>query len=288
MTNDWVRQHLPGIQHGFGKVLSSPPEFNWHSGKRVTESLTDVAREASATGRPFFAVAHVDDVHHPYKAAIDAPITVFPSPGEQSNYDRGIALFDRELAAMIAHLKHMALWERTVLIITADHGEEFGEHGGAIHSRTCYGEVTHVPLLVRIPGEPPSRVQQQVALIDIVPTLLEMLGGEYSQIPFEGQSLYVPVHTPALTKANRPVFCYIYDVMPGRSSFFNRSVRAGTWAFHEELISGRTELYDLTLDPGERTNLAHLRKLEPVRNELTRILTGAPQANLFRISQGLE
>jgi hypothetical protein len=57
---------------------------------------------------------------------------------------------------------------------------------------------------------------------------------------------------------------------------------------HEELISGRTELYNVAEDPGERTNLAHVRKYEPVRSELVRILSTAPQANLFRVSQGLE
>lgn len=288
VSNDWVRQHLPGVQHGFSRLESLPPEFNWHSGKRVTERLVDIAKDASTAGRPFFAVAHIDDVHHPYKAAIGADVPDFPSPGEQANYDRGIALFDRELAAIIDHLKQLALWERTVLIITADHGEEFGEHGGGIHSRTCYGEVTHVPLLVRIPGEPATRVKQPVALIDIVPTLLELLGGDYSHIALDGQSLYLPVHAPDSVKFNRPVFCTIYDVMPGRSAFFNRSVRAGDWVLHEELISGRTELYNVTTDPGERGSLAHVRKYEPVRNELVRIVTTAPQANLFRISQGLE
>lgn len=288
VANDWVRKHLPGVQHGFSGIESFDPEYNWHSGKRVTERLVSIAKEASTAGRSFFVVAHIDDVHHPYRAAVGADVPEFPSPGEQSNYDRGIALFDRELAAMIGHLKQLALWERTVLIITADHGEEFGEHGGGIHSRTCYGEVTHVPLLVRLPGEPATRIKQPVALIDIVPTLIELLGGDYSHVALEGQSLYLPVHAPQLTKPNRPIFCTIYDVMPGRSSFFNRTVRAGNWALHEELISGRTELYDLTTDPGERSNLAHLRKYEPVRSELDRILTTAPQSNLFRVSQGLE
>ncbi|HMA97119.1 MAG TPA: sulfatase [Polyangiaceae bacterium] len=288
LANDWVRTQLPGLQHGFGKIISFPPEMNWRSGDRVLESLTTILNGALADERPFFVVAHIDDVHHPYKAAEGTAIPMFPSPGEQAGYDRGIALFDRALATVLEELKRTKLWERTIIIITADHGEEFGEHGGGIHSRTCYEEVTHVPLVLRMPGEHARRVGQRVALIDLAPTLLELLGGDYSAVPLDGQSLLVPIFAPELAKENRPVFCSIYDVMPGRSAFFNRSVRAGRWSLHEEVISGRVELYDLVVDQAERQNLAEVTQYQRVREELLQLFDVAPQGNLFRISQGLE
>jgi arylsulfatase A-like enzyme len=172
ITNDWVRDRLPGIRHGFEQVLASPPA-NWHSGDYLLESLNSLVEQAKDGGKPLFAVAHVDDVHHPYTAAKGRTVSGFPSPGEQAAYDRGIALFDEGLLAFIEGLKRQQLWVRTVPIVTADHGEEFGEHGGTIHSRSCYDEVTHVPLIVRIPGESAQRIKQPVALIDIAPTLLQ-------------------------------------------------------------------------------------------------------------------
>lgn len=102
-------------------------------------------------------------------------------------------------------LKRHDLWDRTLLIVTSDHGEEFGEHGGAIHSRTCYGEVTRVPLIVRIPGESPQRIQARVALLDIAPTLLELLGGDPPDVRLDGQSLYISAQEPGLLDANRPI-----------------------------------------------------------------------------------
>ncbi|MBK8942311.1 MAG: sulfatase-like hydrolase/transferase [Polyangiaceae bacterium] len=84
--------------------------------------------------------------------------------GEVGDYDTELAFADQQIRALVETLKaRPSLWENTVLVVTADHGEEFGEHGGDRHAVTCYDEVVHVPLFVRVPGVPGQRVEQRVA-----------------------------------------------------------------------------------------------------------------------------
>jgi arylsulfatase A-like enzyme len=92
-------------------------------------------------------------------------------------YDASIRFADRELGAFLDELEARGDLANTVVVITSDHGEEFGEHGGLKHSATLYQEMLHVPLLVRAPGiEGGRRVSEPVSLADLVPTLLPLLG----------------------------------------------------------------------------------------------------------------
>ena len=77
---------------------------------------------------------------------------------------------------MLAKLRELGLWDDTMIVITADHGEEFQEHGGWWHGTTLYEEQIRVPLIVRAPGLAPRRVSAPVQTIDIAPTLLSMAG----------------------------------------------------------------------------------------------------------------
>lgn len=286
--NAWVKDRLPGIQHGFQQVLAAPPEVDWRSGDYLLSNVFHLIDQARHGGKPFFAVAHVDDVHHPYTAAEGKAVPAFGPPGERARYDAGIALFDQGLRVVVEHLKYVGLWDRTILIVNSDHGEEFGEHGGTIHSRTCYSEVAHVPLLVRIPQAGARRISQRVALIDIAPTLLELLGTRHSSVPLDGQSLLIPIFEPTVVDPERPIFCSIFQVMEGRPPFFTRSVRRGRWSFFEEVKAERLELYDRDSDPGERVDLLSSPGRAPNVASLRQVLLSAPKGNLFRVSEGLE
>ena len=288
VINNWVKVNLPGLQHGFEQILVSPGEVNWRSGDYLLSNLIQVSSQARASGKPFFAVAHVDDVHHPYTASDGKAVPVFPSRGDAGRYDRGIALFDQGLRAFVNHLNNLGLWDRTVLIVTADHGEEFHEHGGTIHSRTCYEEVAHVPLLVRIPNEGSRRIEQRVALLDLAPTLLEILGDHSPESHLDGQSLYIPVSEPSSVNAERPITCTIFQLMSGRQAFFTRAVRCSHWSLFEEASSGRVELYDQSNDPGEHTDLSDNATFTPVVSQLRRLLPPVTDGNLFRVSRGLD
>jgi arylsulfatase len=93
-----------------------------------------------------------------------------------SLYDAGIAALDRDLGELFTELDRRGLLERSVVVLTADHGEEFFEHGLALH-RQLYRECTAVPLLVRPPGgTAPRRVSTAVGLVDVAPTILDLAG----------------------------------------------------------------------------------------------------------------
>jgi arylsulfatase A-like enzyme len=286
--NAWVKEFLPGIQHGFERVLVSPPEVNWRSGDYLLSNVFQLVSEARALNKSFFAVAHVDDVHHPYLSAEGKAVPQFASAGEKARYDAGIALFDQGLRVAVEHLRYAGLWDRTILIVTADHGEEFAEHGGSIHSRTCYEEVTHVPLLIRVPGAAAQRVRQRVALIDLAPTLLELLGARSEPGMLDGQSLFIPVYEPGVLDPERPIFCAIHQVMEGRQPLFIRAVRRGPWAFFQELKTGRAELYNRDRDAGEHVDLMGSPTHAAAASALGGVLSSIPEGNLFRVSEGLE
>jgi len=285
--NSWVHDNLPSIQSGFENVRVSPPEVDWRSGDYLLSHVFDLVARARVATKPFFIVAHVDDVHHPYMASEGKAVPAFGNPGERARYDAGIAVFDQNLRVTVAHLRRLGLWDRTVLIVTADHGEEFGEHGGNVHSRTCYSEVTRVPLLVRVPGTAAQRIRSPVALVDIAPTLLELLGARKTALPLDGQSLLVPAYEPSVVAHDRPIFCTICQVLAGRPAFFTRSVRRATWSLVEEVETGRVELYDRERDPGERTDLAGRTDLFPTIKDLRRVLSLAEESNLLRLTRGL-
>ena len=227
-------------------------------------------------------------MHHPYFSAQGKSVPEFHSTGELGRYDRGIAQFDQGLRVLIEKLKFADAWDRTVLIVTADHGEEFGEHGGTIHSRTCYEEVTHVPLVVRLPMAGEMRIKPRVALLDLVPTLLEMLGAQNATAQLDGQSLFVPAYEPNLVDPQRPIFCSIYQVMSGRPRFFTRSVRRGRWSFFEEAYAGSVELYDLPVDQREHVNVVGEVQSAQLVSDLRQLLSQVRDGNLYKVSEGSE
>jgi hypothetical protein len=91
-------------------------------------------------------------------------------------YDGEVAASDFAFAALIDGLRARGLYDETLIVVTADHGEELHEHGGWEHGETLYGEVLDVPLLLRLPGGPRGvRVSEPVQQIDLLPTLLDAL-----------------------------------------------------------------------------------------------------------------
>lgn len=172
----------------------------------------------------------------------------------RSLYDGEVALMDAELRRLFGELDKRGVLEHAVVVITADHGEEFKEHGGIVHGDSLYNEVLRVPLIVLAPGQPAGRaVEQNVSLVDVAPTLLDLLN--LSPEPrFEGRSLL------PLMKGNAPPVDVVAELPTTAFGAAPRHTLALVRGSIKLLVrpgssgpSGDTETYDLARDPAEST-----------------------------------
>ena len=163
-------------------------------------------------------------------------------------YDAEILEFDTEvIAPLIKRLKAADIYDKTVIVIFADHGEEFYEHNGHSHGSTLYDEVTHVPLIIRLPWvKEGRRVKDLAQTVDIMPTILDLLG-----IPVPHQAQGISLANLMRDKKSSPPREYVFGQLREMSS-----IRSKEWLFvlHKS-HPGEKELYHLVSDPKEQRNL---------------------------------
>ena len=169
-------------------------------------------------------------------------------------YTAAIAATDTAVAKLIASLRAQKLFDDTLIVITADHGQSLGAHGEETHGIFLYDETIHVPLLVKLPRNQSAgmHVQSRVGLIDIAPTILEVAGVPVPS-QMQGQSLL----RAAKTITDRPV--YSRSDLPQRAFGWSalESWRAGKYLY---IRAPQPELYDLSAEPAAKKNLAQTSK----------------------------
>jgi arylsulfatase A-like enzyme len=268
---------LFGFERGFAhfeKVYELFPELG-SRGEAFRRVLPAWLKQNAS--RRFFAYVHLREPHFPYdpgppfdtQFGPDAPLgrterrdktwytdvnqgRVRPTPEEVAHlrrlYDGNLAYADREVGVLRRALEEAGLWDRTVVIVTADHGEQLYEHGYISHSAQVYEESTQVPLVVRLPGPQAPRGRRVGALVDLMdlaPTILDVFGGAASgraAREFQGRSLL-----PVLAGA------------PGRVAVVSRTVwerpvyglRDARYKYIHDTRTGRELLFDLEEDPAE-------------------------------------
>jgi arylsulfatase A-like enzyme len=257
-----------GFQQGFDSfdqaAIGDPDD---ESSAQVTDTALAFLREVG--DQPFFLFVHYFDPHFAYLDHDGFGFAAAPDyqgpirsglrirklrklvPGLQADdwdellrlYDLEIAHTDQQIGRLVAGMKELGLYDDSLLVVTADHGEEFGDHGRWGHTVRLHDEVVRVPLMVRYPGDTPARVQRPVALVDVMPTLLAAL-----DLPGPDGMVGADLRAPAAQP--RPVFtetskgARMDAVVMGRHKLI-RDHEADTWA-----------LYDLEADPREQTELA--------------------------------
>ncbi|MBX3027531.1 sulfatase [bacterium] len=209
---------------------------------------------------PFFLFVHYMDPHDPYfeipydGRGIARVSTPNPPAGERDElhdlYMESVRYHDHYLGELLERLKAQGLYDRSVVAVTADHGEEFHEHGGWWHGTTLYEEALHVPLIIKRPNEPePGHVRTDLArLLDVAPTLVAAAGAP-APANYQGIDLFTGTVTEPLLAEE--------DLEGNKLT----SLRSGDW----KLITANPgnprglaphELYDLASDPREKTNVA--------------------------------
>ncbi len=169
-----------------------------------------------------------------------------------SLYDAEIRQLDAALATFFHALEQRKLLENTIVVITADHGEEFLEHGRMLHGASLYDEVLRVPLIMVGPKIPPSkRISSQVELIDIMPTVMELCDSQ-SPSGIQGRSL-----VPFLTGNGEPWERAAFAEADNKNAELDikRVIRTDQYKLYYDRLSGMQELYDLAADPREQTNV---------------------------------
>jgi arylsulfatase A-like enzyme len=208
------------------------------------------------SARPFFLFLHYMDVHSPWRPPKEYDVF---GPEGVDKYDASILFVDSQIGALCEELEKRGLADDTWIIITADHGEEFLEHGNERwgHGVTLYQEVLRVPLIFHHPSEAASgkRVRRQVRLIDVAPTILDLLRIPILQ-DMEGVSLADDVaETAAVERQDLVAFSQVglNDAAPDKDLI---AVTTPEYGYILDLVSGDEELYDLKSDPGETRNAA--------------------------------
>ncbi|MBU6283016.1 sulfatase [bacterium] len=224
---------------------------------------------ARRTTRPFFVFLHLFDAHNPYAPPPDHA-RLFPPQGEApSELDREIAAYDGEihyadaqLGALLERLSAAGLLDDTLVVVVGDHGEGLMQHGWMTHGMMIYDEAVRVPLLVRWPGRVAGgrRIPDPVSLVDLAPTILDLLGVG-GALPARQGTSFAPTLVEGAPLDPRPAFLQRRVYKRQRLRGFEISgeklgVRSGRWKYIEAPAEGTRELYDLERDPAELSNLA--------------------------------
>jgi hypothetical protein len=239
---------------GWSEEISIPGAYGEFGDAKSVAETVRVLR--GSLPRPFFVATHLLGAHEPYEPLANCVRTREP----YERYRCALRLLDLRTGDILRALSEAGLMDQTVVVLSADHGEEFGEHGARFHASTVYDEVLHVPLLVRIPGRTGELVREPVGCFDFLPTLHDYSHGprptdraQFARTrPLQTQGLFEPKSLA---------------VVRGRTKLlFDRQ-------------SGLRQYFDLRADPGERRPLA---RVEP---DTERALDEAMDAWLSELAQ---
>jgi arylsulfatase A-like enzyme len=277
-ANDFVSSYF-GMANGFDVLRYTGGEGP--EGRQRAEDVTRLVLQTLSEwrGGDLAVFAHYMDPHYPYDPP-DSYARLFPDDGSDTGagggpragpealYDGELAYTDSQIDLLLKEMEGRGLLRDAVIAYTADHGEEFLDHGGWKHSRTLYQEMLHVPLALRLPGVGGRRITETVSLVDLAPTLLGALGVP-TPASFQGRSLLPLVRGEALPP--RELFA---ETERNLEQSHRLAVQLGSVKYILLSRTGRPdqrlseELYDLAADAAER------------RSDLTR-----PEAeNLRRIA----
>lgn len=314
-----------GVTRDFDDLDLVAPANNleMRDAERTTDAALAWIEEAAEGEQPFFLLVHYFDPHavyappQPFRSRFAAPPDqtdeswVFGTRGHMEAlrdgslpvpllpvlrrasklYDGEVAYMDAQIGRLLDGLAELGLGDDTIVALTADHGEEFGDHGGFEHGHTVYDELTHVPLILRYPRAlKPGVVSASVGHVDLAPTLCELADVAPPE-QFVGQSLLRFLRDPGTPSS--PILAHGNMWADPSTSF-----RVGHW----KLIvgaQGRVELYDWRADPGEQNNLAgsepgtvralgaRLKEAEDLMGRLGRGVPVEIRGELLKTLQGL-
>jgi arylsulfatase A-like enzyme len=251
-AHGYFRRDRAGFDQGFD-VYELLPGLHWNpttdvdiTGDRHVALARRILSDPANTSRRFFAWFHFMDPHDQYQRHPDVPPY---GRSLRDRYDGEVTWVDKQLRELVTWIRRQPWGPRTALIVTADHGEAFGEHGCYRHAFELWQPLVRVPWFFVLPGAQPRRIDTPRSHIDLAPTVLELLGVP-REPEFTGQSLVAELYgAPAPER----------DVWVDLARTSNNDRRRALIRGRHKLIAfgddARFEVYDIESDPGETVNL---------------------------------
>ncbi|MDH4219094.1 MAG: sulfatase-like hydrolase/transferase [Candidatus Aminicenantes bacterium] len=221
-------------------------------------------------GNPFFAWIHLYDPHAPYEPP-EPYYSEYSHQGLSGLYDGEIAFMDEQIGRCVSWLEKNGLSKKTIIVLIGDHGEGLGSHGEGTHGYFIYEYAVHVPLLIiaPFPKLQGKRAASQVRAVDVYPTILELAKIE-SSAKTQGRSLLPEMFRPEKKEDD---YAYGESMAPNiqfgwSPLYFLRTTR------YKYIDAPRPELYDLTKDADEQTNLfqQYPKIAREMKDELDRLM----------------
>jgi arylsulfatase A-like enzyme len=248
-------------------VDSSGDTDSSSSSEQLSDAAIRLLSDPANTSRRFFMWVHYFDPHALYVAHPEAPdfrkgATNWSRPA----YDGEVWFTDHHLGRLLDYIASQPFGKKTAVIVTADHGEIFDEHGMNWHGVDLWDPLVHVPLVVYVPGARPRRVSVKRSLIDVVPTVLELMG--LPQPPddeLSGDSMAASIVGPGdAGNDERDVYC---DMPAGPNVSQHRAIMHGPTPGMKLMSEGGPVflLFDLATDPHEVNNLSRKDRDELLR-----------------------
>jgi arylsulfatase A-like enzyme len=257
-----------GINQGFDdwRVVPRITVMPAKEGAIVDDQLADIMiaalgeHQQKHAHKRFFAWVHFMDPHASYARHEGFPrFTDASDPGLgeigqrlRNQYDAEVVFTDHQLGRLLEWLDKQPFGKKTAVVVTADHGEAFGEHKSYFeHGFLLYEETTRVPLIVHVPGLAARRIETPRSHIDLARTLIELLGAQ-APASLRGKSL-----VPELLGEREPGREIVIDMPYTDQTPRRRALIDGRYKIIVTESSEQPELYDLETDPREQRDLAH-------------------------------
>lgn len=253
-----VHAHLyfdraPGLKQGFD-IFQMVPGLTWNaqtdesvtSHKSIPEIIKLLENPENTKGQ-FFLWTHLMDPHDQYVKHEESPDFGAQNRGR---YDSEVWYTDMWLGKLFEFGAKQPWWENTAIIISADHGEAFGEHDMHKHAFEVWDVLTRVPLIIKAPGAKPKRISMPRTHIDLAPTIMDLMGVAGLE-GFQGKSLAPEVYGEEEPKSREPL---LLELSEDSNNPARRAIIEGDYKLIS-FDSGREALFNLKSDPGEEKDL---------------------------------
>ncbi|MEW5820370.1 MAG: sulfatase-like hydrolase/transferase [Cyanobacteriota bacterium] len=218
--------------------------------------------------RPLFAYIHYAELH------TVPPSEVFSNllSGDhfKKRYQKALQSENNSMNGIFEALKETGFYNDSIIIVTTDHGEASKEHGDLFHVYNTYQEIVHVPLFIKLPKQQNAEsVNHMVSLLDLMPTILELIGYDCNNLDLDGLSFVSIMQNNQMPKKETfmAIYMYKYPVafeygLYGNEDKYEKTIfevsmidKNNKWKYIHNMFFGYDELYDLKTDPGELNNV---------------------------------